>query len=133
MSRFCLALRLTLDSSLSIDKAVRMSLLATGNAAFMAQADRIAKRVNKGDEVAEAIGINPIFPAEFLATLNVGEVERTNPEVMARQAEFYREERPGGRRRSAGRWPGRRFPLVGIFIIVAIFRMAFVYVRALGG
>ena len=62
-------MRLTLDSSMSIGKALRLSLRATGNGAFQAQADRIAKQVKKGDELAKAIGTNPIFPTEFIATL----------------------------------------------------------------
>ena len=133
LSRFCLALRLTLDSSLSIYKAIRMSLMATGNAAFMAQADRIAKRLKKGDELGESLGMNPIFPAEFLATLNVGEVSGQIPEVMTRQAEFYREETARRAKTVSRTMAWGVYLLVGIFIIVAIFRMAFVYVGALGG
>ncbi|MBO0699653.1 MAG: type II secretion system F family protein, partial [Zavarzinella sp.] len=74
MSRFCLALQLTLDSSMSTGKALRMSLRATGNGAFEARADRIVKRVEQGDEIARAIGTNPVFPVEFLGALSVGEV-----------------------------------------------------------
>ena len=133
MSRFCLALRLTLDSSLSIAKALRLSFRATGNAAFEAQADRIVKRVSKGDEVAEAVGMNPIFPVEFLGALAVGEASGQIPEVMARQAEYYREE-TARRMKALTRAMGWGvYILVGAFIIAAIFRMASVYVQALGG
>src|SRR5262245_27721669 len=55
MSRFCLALRLTLDSDMSIKRALRMSLNSTGNGAFMDQTDRIVKRVEKGETVNEAM------------------------------------------------------------------------------
>lgn len=133
LSRFCLALRLTLDSSLSIGKAIRMSLKATGNAAFMAQAERIAKRVNKGDPVAEAVGINSIFPAEFLATLNVGEESGQIPEVMGRQAEYYREETARRAKTVSRALAWGVYILVGIFIIVAIFQLMGVYVKAVGG
>src|SRR5262245_43049718 len=74
LSRFCMGLRLTLDSSMSVGKALRLSLKTTGNAAFEAQADKIVKRVRKGEELAKSIGMNPIFPVEFVAALNVGEV-----------------------------------------------------------
>jgi type IV pilus assembly protein PilC len=133
MSRFCLALRLTLDSALPIAKALRLSLRATDNAAFQAQADRIAKRVGKGEEVAKAIGTNPIFPADFLAALSLGEVSGQIPEVMAKQADFYQEE-TGRRMKALTRALGWGvYGLVGVFIIVAIFRMAGVYIQALGG
>ena len=98
LSRFCLALRLTLDSSMSIAKAIRLSLKATGNAAFMAQTDRIVKRLKKGDELGEAIGINSVFPAEFLATLNVGEESGQIPEVMAGRPSTTARRRPGGQK-----------------------------------
>jgi type IV pilus assembly protein PilC len=133
LSRFCLALRLTLDSSLSIAKAVRMSLKATGNGAFMAQADRIVKRLKKGDEVIKAFGIDAVFPAEFLANLNVGEESGQIPEVMARQAEYYREETARRAKILTRALGWGVYALVGVFIIVAIFMMAGVYVKALNG
>jgi type II secretory pathway component PulF len=118
---------------MSIGKALRLSLKATGNAAFQAHADRIAKRVAKGEELREAIGTNPIFPQEFLATLAVGEESGQIPEVMAKQAEYYREE-TARRTRALTRAMGWGvYILVGVFIIIMIFRMASVYVQALGG
>jgi type IV pilus assembly protein PilC len=92
LTRFCLALRVTLDSSMSVSKALSLSLRATGNGAFLAESEKIVKRVKKGAEISEAIGVNPIFPVEFRATLNVGEVSGQIPEVMVRQTEYYREE-----------------------------------------
>lgn len=133
LSRFCLALRLTLDSSLSAVKAVRLSLRAAGNAAFSSDADRVAKRIRKGDELARALGSNPQFPTEFLGALTVGETTGQIPEVMARQAEVYREE--AARRMKAltqlAAWGV--YLLVGVFIVLAIFRLAGVYVQAIGG
>src|SRR5262245_31058867 len=133
MSRFCLALRLTLDSALPIARALRLSLRATDNAAFQAQADRIAKRVGKGEEVANATGTNPIFPAEFLATLSLGELSGQMPEAMAKQAEYYREVTARWTKALARARGWGVAGLVGVFIIVAIFRMAGVYIQALGG
>jgi type II secretory pathway component PulF len=133
LSRFCLALRLTLDSALPIVKALRLSFRATGNAAFQSEADRIARRVAKGAELAKAIGTNPIFPVEFLATLSVGEVSGQIPEVMAKQAEYYREETARRMKALTKTLGWGVYALVGVFIIAAIFRMAAVYVQALGG
>ena len=133
MSRFCLALKLTLDSSLSVFKAIRMSLRATGNEAFMAQTETIVRRVKKGDELGEAIGENPVFPPNSGPSLVVGEVSGQIPEVMARQAEYFREETVRRMKRLTWAMSGGVYLLVGIFMIVAIFRMAGVYVQALGG
>jgi type IV pilus assembly protein PilC len=133
LSRFCLSLRLTLDSSMSIGKALRLSLKTTGNAAFEAQADRIVKRVRKGEELAKSIGMNPIFPTEFIAALNVGEVSGQIPEVMAKQGEYYREETIRRSKTLTQAMAWGVYGMVAIFIIIAIFRMAGVYVQAIGG
>jgi len=133
MGRFCLALKLTLDSSLSVSKAMRMSLKATGNSAFMAQADRIAKRIKKGEEIAEAMRMNPVFPAEFLAMITIGEESGLIPEVMAKQAEFYREESARRMKAATRALAFGVYALVGLFMIIMIFRMAGNYIQALGG
>jgi type IV pilus assembly protein PilC len=133
LSRFCLALRLTLDSSLSIGKALKLSLTATGNGAFQRQADRIVKRLKKGEELVKAIGKDSVFPAEFIATLNVGEESGQIPEVMARQAEHYREETARRAKALTRMLAGGIYALVAIFVIVAIFLMASVYLQAIGG
>ena len=133
MSRFCLAMRLTLDSSMSIGKALRLSLKATGNGAYQEHADRIAKRVKKGEELREVLGSISAFPPEFLASLNVAEESGQVPEVMAKLAENYREE-TARRTRALTRALGWGvYILVGVFIIIMIFRMASIYVQALGG
>lgn len=131
MSRFCLALRLTLDSSMPAGKAIRRSLRATGNAAFQSQADKIVKRVEKGDEIAEAIGLNPIFPREFLGILSVAEVSGQIPEVMIKQTEYYREETIRRAKALTQAMAWGVYGMVAIFIIIAIFRIANVYVGAI--
>jgi type II secretory pathway component PulF len=133
LSRFCLALRLTLDSSLSITKAIRLSLKATGNNSFIEQTDRIIKRLKKGDELRVAIGTSSVFPAEFLASLNVGEESGQIPEVMARLAENYREETARRAKALTRAMAWGVYVLVGFFIILAIFQLAGVYVKAVGG
>jgi type IV pilus assembly protein PilC len=133
LSRFCMGLRLTLDSSMSVGKALRLSLKTTGNAAFEAQADKIVKRVRKGEELAKSIGMNPIFPVEFVAALTVGEVSGQVPEVMAKQADYYHEEAVRRMRALSRALAGGVYAMVAIFIIIAIFRMADVYVQATRG
>ncbi|HJZ91043.1 MAG TPA: type II secretion system F family protein [Gemmataceae bacterium] len=133
MSRFCLSLKLTLDSNLSIKRALRMSLRATGNGAFSSQADRIVKRLEKGDELNKAVSMIPAIPPEFLAALTVGEVSGQVPEVMAKQSEYYREETVRRSKFLTRAMGWGVYSVVGIFIIVAIFLMAGVYLKALGG
>jgi type IV pilus assembly protein PilC len=133
LSRFCLSLRLTLDSSMSVGKALRLSLRATGNGAFQALADSIVKQIGKGKEIAKVIGRNTIFPVEFIAALSVSEVSGQIPEVMERQADYYREETARRMKTLTRVMAWGVYAMVGVFIIIAIFRMAGVYVQAMGG
>jgi type IV pilus assembly protein PilC len=133
MSRFCLSLRLTLDTSISVGKALRLSLRATGNGAFQTLADGIVKQIGMGKEIAKVIGRNTIFPVEFLAALSVGEVSGQIPEVMEKQADDYREETARRMKILTKTMAWGVYAMVGVFIIIAIFRMASVYVQATGG
>ena len=129
MSRFCLAMKLTMDSSLPVDRAVRLSLEATGVAAFAAQAKPISKMLARGDELADAVGTNPVFPREFLAVLSVAEVSGQIPEVMARQTAYYQDE---ARRRFASLTRQMSIALsviVGIAVIAAIFTLYGSYIN----
>lgn len=90
--RFCLALRLTMNTGMSILTAVRLSLRATGNAAFAVRADKVRETLRGGEELTTALDRGGIFPQDFLNILATAEEGGRVPEVMAQQAEFYEEE-----------------------------------------
>ncbi len=92
LARFCLCLRLTMETSLSLPKALRLCLRATGNGHFAAQADRIEQAIRGGDDLSEALARSRVFPDEFLNILATAEEGGRVPEVMRQQAEFYQEE-----------------------------------------
>lgn len=92
MSRYCLAQRLTLETALSMPKAVRLSLRATDNAAFVAGAEKIVPRLRKGETLADSLAPTGLFPTEFLHVITVGEESGKLPEVLEQQATQYEEE-----------------------------------------
>jgi len=92
LARFCLALRLTADSGMAIGRALRLSLRATGNAAFAQAAKQASATVKRGDEVHTALSGSGLFPEEFVHILSVAEESGTLPEVMKHQGEHYTEE-----------------------------------------
>lgn len=92
MARFCLALRLTLDTRLSIATALRLSLRATGNAAFAAQTETIKEALRSGDDVATALSRCGLFDEMFVNIVANAEEGGRLPEVMKHQAEQYQEE-----------------------------------------
>jgi type II secretory pathway component PulF len=131
MTRFCLALHLTLETSISLPKALRHSFRATGNGAFEACADSAANAVKGGAEVAEAFERCHVFTEEFVQITATAEESGQLPEVMARQAEQYQELaslqlRVLNRIGSFSVWA-----FIAILIIIFIFRIASVYLGIL--
>jgi type II secretory pathway component PulF len=124
LARFCLALRLTMDTSMSIIAALRLSLRATGNAAFAAQGDVVKEVLRGGDDLTMALAKTDLFPEDFLNILANAEEGGRLPEVMRHQAEHYQEEAERRltmlmRMASAGVWLG-----TAALLIFLIFSMA---------
>ena len=131
LARFCLALRLTLDTSLSVAAALRLSLRATGNEAYVARSDAVQDSVREGDDLARALAAAGLFPEEFIHLVAVGEESGRLPEVMEQQAKNYQE--LAGRRLTVlthvaglGVWL-----LVAVLIIIVIFRIFLTYLGML--
>jgi type II secretory pathway component PulF len=92
LARLSLAFRLTLDSTMPTGRAVKRSLLATGNGAYEACADTAAVAIKGGATVTDALTGCRIFPEHFLQAIHNGEESGQIPEVMSRQAAHYQEE-----------------------------------------
>jgi type IV pilus assembly protein PilC len=131
LSRYCLAQRLTLETALSMPKAVRLSLRATGNAAYVAAADKILPRVREGDSLAEALAPSGLFPEEFLHVVAVGEESGKLTEVLQQQTTEYEEE--SSRRMTALTWiaGGLVFLLVVLAVGTVIIRFVLWYTNTM--
>lgn len=123
LTRFCMALRLTTETGMPIVRAMRLSLSATGNEAFAAKSEQIADELRGGEELTTALTKSGLFPEEFQHMLAVAEESGTLDQVLAHQTKHYHEE--AGRRLAVltgmagyGVWA-----MVGLIIIVAIFRI----------
>jgi type IV pilus assembly protein PilC len=123
LARFCLALRLTTDSGMSIGRALRLSLEATGNAAYIESAKQARATVRRGEEVHLALAGSGLFPQDFLHILSVAEESGTIPEVMKHQGEHYTEEATRRMTFLTVLAAGGIWLLVAGAIIVAIFRL----------
>lgn len=132
LTRFCMALRLTTETGMSIVRAMRLSLSATGNEAFTVRSEKIEEELRNGEELTTALAKSGLFPEEFQHMLTVAEESGTLDQVLAHQTKHYHEE--AGRRLAAltglagyGVWA-----MVGLVIIIAIFRIANWYIGLLG-
>jgi type II secretory pathway component PulF len=133
MSRLTLALQLTLDTGLSITRAVRLGLNATGNAYFSARANGVVAALKGGGPLHDALVDSGLFAEDFLGMVASAEVSGRLPEMMRHLAVQYHDE--------AARRMKTLTMLAGLgvwgsyaaFMIFLIFRIANVYFDSLRG
>src|SRR5439155_410821 len=133
LGRFALALSLTIEAGLSIGKALRQSLAATGNAAFAARADQIVAVVKQGDDLTLALSASGLFPPDFLAMVAVAEEAGGVPEVMRKQAEEQHEEAARRLKTLTRLLVGLVWLIYALYMVMMIMRLAGVYLGAVGG
>ena len=132
LGRFTLALQLTLDSGLAIARALRLSLRATGNAAYAAAADGVARVLKSGETLTDALTESRLFPEEFLHIVASAEEVGSVPEAMRQQTEYYHEEASRRLRGLAQAATMGLWVLYAAFMVWMIFKIAGVYLGALG-
>ncbi|MDB5307041.1 MAG: epsF 4 [Gemmataceae bacterium] len=123
MTRLCIALKLMLDTRLSVLKAIQLAFTATDNSAFIAAAPGVVASIRRGNTISDSFAHTRVFPPPYRSALAVAEESGRLPEMCAVQAENYDEQA----RRLLGTinkiasvliWL-----LVAAFIITAIFRI----------
>lgn len=91
MSRLCLALRMTLDSGMSVLQAIGLSLDATDNGVIIAAKERMLADIENGRDLHAAFSGHDVFPDDFLEILHTGELSGSVPEAMGRLSAEYNE------------------------------------------
>lgn len=131
--RFAVALRMCAEAGLRAETTLHYCFRATCNSRFQAGEARAVEVAKRGGELLEAIQASRApFPAEFRESLLVGEETGNTSEVMDRLAERLREDAER-KMKTAAQFTGYAiYALVGLMIIFFIFRIASVYLGALG-
>jgi type IV pilus assembly protein PilC len=129
LARFCLALRLTTETGMSIARALRLSLRATSNSAFEAASPVVEESVKAGDDLTVALARMQLLPPDFLHILEVAEESGKLSDVLEHQYEHYHEE--SGRRLTALTVLASTLTwlVTAIFIVVMIFRFFLSYLK----
>jgi type IV pilus assembly protein PilC len=132
LARFCMALRLTTETGMSIVQAIRLSLSATGNPAFTVKSEAIETDLRRGEDLTRTLTRSRLFPEDFEHMIAVAEESGTLDQVLAHQSAHYQEE--SGRRLAAlTSFAGYAvYGFVALVIIIAIFRIANWYIGLLG-
>jgi type II secretory pathway component PulF len=139
LQRFSLAMFMTTEAGLRADRALKLSLRATANRAYMNNAERAAKQTRSGTEVADVLsGCGPhLFPPDYLEAVQIAEESGQVTEIMGKLAKQYQEE--AGRKlkiltMAAG---GGVYAMVALMVIAMIFRLvmtlAGIYENAMQG
>jgi type IV pilus assembly protein PilC len=92
LTRFCVALHLMLETSMSVRKTLKLALMATDNMAFSSAAGKVESALGRGETITSALSSANVFPSHFLGVIAVAEESGRLPEVLRNQAEEYDEE-----------------------------------------
>lgn len=131
LARFALALHLTLDSSLPIARALRLAFDAAADARLTRQGKRVIDAVRGGADLSVAL-TRANLPLTFLEVFAVAEAAGNVPESVGHLAEQYQEE-AALRSRTLIRVAGVvLWGLYAVAVIWAIFRLASMYLGAMG-
>lgn len=131
LARFCLSLRLTTETGMSIIEAVRLSLRATGNKAFIAGIPKAQTALRSGTDLTASLASCEVFPEDFLMMLTVAEESGRLHEVLRHQSDHYDDE---SSRRLAALTAIAGYAIwlmIGGIMILAIFRLALSYISKL--
>jgi type II secretory pathway component PulF len=96
LTRFSFAMRLMLDSSMSILKIIRLGFRATDNPAFMSAGPVAEENLKQGNSIYTALTETRMFPKDYLSSASIGEESGHLPEVMDRLAEYHDEKAKKG-------------------------------------
>jgi type IV pilus assembly protein PilC len=133
LQRCAVALRMGYQAGLSVPKVVRHALEATSNAAFTRNLSQAVSVVKKGGSLTEALQASGgPFPDEFYEYVQLGEQTGNLPEVMERLSHNYAEEAARQLRSAATATAWAIYLLIALMIILAIFKIASIYLNALG-
>jgi type IV pilus assembly protein PilC len=92
LTRFCIALHLMMETSISVVKMLRLAFLATDNAAFIVAAPKVEASLRRGNTIATSLASAGVFPESFINVVAVAEESGRLPETFHHQAEQFDDE-----------------------------------------
>jgi len=126
LARMAQAMHLTMDTGMSVMRALPLSLRATERLRYTEHSDELLRQIKAGSEIHEALAATRKFPPEFLDTIEVGEQSGRLPESMEILARQYHERaqlafQVLGRLAGFGVWAA-----IATIIIFVIIKMVFI-------
>jgi type IV pilus assembly protein PilC len=131
MSRLAWALHLTLASGMGVLRAVPLALRSTHDQRYIECSDAIVAQLRAGDEIHEALAATKVFPPEFVDAVQVGEESGRLPESMENLSRIYQDQARRALSTIATLGGVGVWALVGLFIIMMIFRIFSFYLNTI--
>lgn len=131
LAQFSWTMYVTLEAGMDLLKALPLCLRSTGNAHYTDHTSDIIQEIRHGGEITHALADTKAFPRTFLDSMHVGEESGRLPETLAILSEQYQDQ---AKRAMAAMTVVGGFMvwgLVGMIIIMAIFRIASFYLGIL--
>jgi len=131
LAQMAWTMELTMESGMSVLKAIPLWFRSTRNAYYMEHSASVVQKVRAGEEIHEALSETGAFPSDFLASVEVGERSGRLPEAMKSLSRDYHEQAQLAIKTltviaSRGVWA-----MVALIIIFMIFRIFSSYIGAL--
>jgi type IV pilus assembly protein PilC len=126
LSRFCLALRVTTETGMSITRAMKLALSGTGNAAYEAEQAQVRASLKAGHDLTAALSNRILFPEEFQNIVSVAEESGRLHDVLEHQTEHYQDETRRKLQAATFVLAALIWLIVAGCIILAIFRIFFI-------
>lgn len=133
LSRLAWSLELTLNTGMSLKRALELALAATQNATFTRHTADVCQAVARGDEIGEALAATGDFPRDFLDVLEVGERSGRLPESLALLAKQYQQKAQQALATLTVLAGFAVWGFVALLIIVMIFRVFSFYLGTIEG
>jgi type II secretory pathway component PulF len=92
MTRFCIAGRLMLETSLSIFKTIRLAFMATDNMAFISAYPTVDASVRQGNTLYTSFSKAGVFTDRFLSAIAIAEESGKLPEALRYLSDEYDDE-----------------------------------------
>lgn len=92
LSRLSMTLSMMLGAGVDAVRSVREALMATGNFYYISGIEQVEEAIRQGKSFSEALDAPKLLPAEFIQTVEIGEISGSDSESLERLAIVYQEQ-----------------------------------------
>ena len=133
LARLAWVMAQTMNTSMDVQRSLRLALQSTRNARYTDRIGRIEAEIARGSSIYEAFRNAGGFPPDFLESIHVGEQSGNLVESMAQVSNLYQDEARAALGVLATVGGFAVWVMVAAIIILVIFRLAMFYLSVLNG